>query len=127
MEAIYNLSESHSPELRLKTVSNYENLHTNINKRTPQISSKEALIMKCPLESDQNKMYDMLRYVEEMPEGIIPICNNSIFSSNNLCSFLQLYYYYLFKHLIPITMHPHLLIVSIPFLFINFTKQTKKT
>lgn len=74
LETIYNLSESHSPGLRLKTLLQYENLNNianDVNKVTPQSASKEALIMKCPLEPVENKIKQMLKYIEEMPEGML--------------------------------------------------------
>lgn len=72
MEAIYHLTESHSPGLRNKTVLHYENLQTNeseLKKKSTLISSKEALMMKCPLQPVKNKIHEMLKQIEEMPEG----------------------------------------------------------
>lgn len=74
LEAIYNLSESHSPGLRFKTLLHYERLQSKemeINKITPLLSSKEALMMKCPLLPVENKISEMLNHIEEMPEGIM--------------------------------------------------------
>lgn len=72
MAAICSLSESHSPGLRFKTVLHYEKLQSqenNVNRISPQLSSKEVLKMKCPLEPTENKVDQMLQYIEEMPEG----------------------------------------------------------
>lgn len=72
LEAICSLSESHSPGLRFKTVLRYEKLlseENDVNKISPQLSSKDVLQIKCPLEPMENKVKQMLRYIEEMPKG----------------------------------------------------------
>lgn len=72
MDAIYNLTESHSPGLRIKTVCHHEKLQnqeSETNSFPHQFSSKDVLMIKCPLVTVENKISQMLKYLEEMPEG----------------------------------------------------------
>lgn len=71
LEAIYSLTESHSPGLRFKTVCHHEKMQSQENGTnvSPQYSSKDVLMIKCPLEPVEKKISQMLKYLEEMPEG----------------------------------------------------------
>lgn len=72
MEVIYNLTETHSPGLRNKTVHKYAKLiekESDLCQRLTQLElSKQTLDIKCFTYPKEKKIEEMLRRVQEMPK-----------------------------------------------------------